>query len=235
MNSIHPTAVIDGDVLLGTGNTIGPFAVITGPVTIGNENWIGSGVVVGAPPEVRSWPHPSDAAERSSGSGVTIGDGNVFREHVQIHQGWKARTRVGNGTFIMNQSYLAHDSVVDDGATLASSVLLAGHVHIGPNANLGLGTTVHQFRTIGRGAMIGMSSAVTRDVPPFAKAFGNPAVVRGANVIGMERVGVAAEMIVVLRRIYEGEDVSLDEVTDLELREAVARWMSERRGRGEHG
>lgn len=233
MNSIHPTAVIDGDVVLGTGNTIGPFATITGPVTIGDDNWFGSGVVIGAPPEVRSWAHPTDATHRSSGNGVTIGDGNVVRENVQIHQGWKEQTRVGDGTFIMNQSYLAHDCLVDDGATLASSVLLAGHVLVGAGANLGLGTTVHQFRTIGPGAMIGMSSAVTRDVPPFAKAFGNPAAVRGANVIGMERSDVAAEIIALLTRIYDGEELGVETIVDSDLRGGVERWMSQRSERGD--
>ena len=93
----------------------------------------------------------------------------------------------------MNQCYIAHDSVVDDGATLASSVLLAGHVQVGDGANLGLGIAVHQFRAIGAGGMVGMSAAVTRDVPPFAKAYGNPAAVRGANVVGMQRAGVDPE------------------------------------------
>jgi UDP-N-acetylglucosamine acyltransferase len=233
VNSIHPTAVVDGDVVLGTGNTIGPFATITGPVTIGDDNWFGGGVIIGAPPEVRSWVHPTDAEHRSSGNGIIVGDGNVVREYVQIHQGWKEQTRVGDGTFIMNQSYLAHDCLVDDGATLASSVLLAGHVRVGAGANLGLGTTVHQFRTIGRGAMIGMSSAVTRDVPPFAKAFGNPAVVRGANVIGMERSGVAAELIALLGRIYDGEELGVEVIDDADMRGAVERWMAQRNNRSD--
>lgn len=232
MNSIHPTAVVDGDVVLGTGNTIGPFAVITGPVVLGDDNWIDTGVVIGAPPEVRSWPHPTDAADRSSGNGITIGDGNVLREYVQVHQGWKERTRIGDGAFIMNQCYLAHDSVVDDGATLASSVLLAGHVHVGAGANLGLGTAVHQFRTIGRGAMIGMSAAVTRDVPPFAKAFGNPAAVRGANVIGMERSGVDGAIIAALAAVYAGESDDVADIADDAMRAAVEAWVSTRAARG---
>ncbi len=63
MNSIHPSAVIEGDVRFGTGNVIGPNVVVYRPVTIGDDNWIGAGVVIGAPPEVRSFAHPR-AAER---------------------------------------------------------------------------------------------------------------------------------------------------------------------------
>ncbi|MFD4423053.1 UDP-N-acetylglucosamine acyltransferase [Agromyces sp. NPDC058484] len=241
MNAIHPTAVISGDVTLGSGNTIGPFAVITGPVVIGDGNWIGAGVVIGAPPEVRSFEHPrgdaTAAVAASAGGGVRIGDRNVIREYAQLHSGWKAETVVGDDAFIMNQVYVAHDCAVDDGATLASSVLLAGHVHVAAGANIGLGTTVHQFRSIGRGAMIGMSSVVTRDVPAFAKAFGNPAAVRGANVIGMERSGVAAELVEALRRIYGGEHVDLDAVAgtiaDAEMRAGVEEWMARRSQPGE--
>lgn len=203
MNTIHPTAVISPDVVLGTGNTIGPFVVIEGPVTIGDDNWIGAGAVIGCPPEVRSFPHPREAAD-PRGGGVVIGNRNTIREYAQIHQGWKAQTRIGDDAFIMNQVYVAHDCVLGDRVTLASSVLLAGHVRIGDGANLGLGTSVHQFRTVGVGGMIGMGSVVTRDLPPYAKAFGSPATVRGANVIGMERSGVAERVIEALRELYGG-------------------------------
>ncbi|WP_164990419.1 acyl-ACP--UDP-N- acetylglucosamine O-acyltransferase [Agromyces albus] len=233
MNAIHPTAQLTGDVRLGSGNTIGAFAVITGPVEIGDDNWFGSGVVIGAPPEVRGFAHPTDLAGSVDAAGVRIGDRNVVREHAQIHQGSQRQTHISDDAFIMNQAYVAHDCRLDDGVTLASSVLLAGHVYIGSKANLGLGTTVHQFRSIGRGAMVGMSSVVTRDVPPFAKVFGNPATVQGANLIGMERSGVAAELVDVLRAIYEGGDVSPEVVADPELRAAVVQWASERPERPE--
>jgi len=209
VNEIHPTAIIGSGVELGRDNVIGPFAVITGPVRLGDGNWLGTGVVIGAPPEVRSFDHRGDAG-RSEAAGVRIGSGNRIREYAQIHQGWKQTTRIGNDTFIMNQVYVAHDGVVGDGVTLASSCLLAGHVRIGDGANLGLGVSVHQFRTIGPGAMIGMSAVVTRDVPAFAMAYGNPATVRGANRVGLRRLGVAQEPIAEIHRAYERGDLVLD-------------------------
>lgn len=226
LNDIHPTAVVSGEVTLGSGNTVGPFAVITGPVTIGDGNWIGAGVVIGAPPEVRSWPHPTAEAPSAAG-GVVIGDRNVIREYAQIHQGWKARTVVGDDAFIMNQCYIAHDGRLGDGVTLASSVLLAGHVRIGDGANLGLGTAVHQFRSVGRGAMVGMSSVVTRDLPPYAKAFGSPAKVQGANVIGMERSGADATLIGALAALYSGSGAaeSAEGIADPVIRDEVLAWL----------
>lgn len=190
MNRIHPAAHVDAGAELGEGNVIGPGVVIHSGVRLGDENWIGAGAVIGAPPEVRSFVHPR-SADDSYGAGLVIGSGNVIREAAQIHQGWQHATRVGDGAFIMNQVYVAHDGTIGDGVTLASSVLLAGHVSIGDRANLGLGTSVHQFRSIGVGAMVGMGSVVTADLPAFAKAYGVPARVVGANTVGMQRSGIA--------------------------------------------
>ncbi|MGG7509608.1 acyl-ACP--UDP-N- acetylglucosamine O-acyltransferase [Plantibacter sp. YIM 135249] len=202
MNAIHATAIISGEVSLGRDNVIGPFVVITGPVVIGDGNWIGSGAVIGAPPEVRTFKHPT-MDDGSVGAGVEIGDRNVIREAAQIHQGWKEPTTIGSDTFIMNQAYVAHDSSVEDGATLSSSVLLAGHVRVGIGATLGLGAVVHQRRSIGQGAMVGMSAVVTHDIPAFAKAYGSPARVHGANALGAERAGLSAEDIRNLSKTFE--------------------------------
>jgi UDP-N-acetylglucosamine acyltransferase len=201
MNSIHPSAIVSGDVVLGEGNTIGAFAVVTGPVVIGDGNWIGSGVVIGAPPEVRSWPHPGDALQPSSGNGIRIGNGNVIREYAQIHQGWQGRTVLGNDTFVMNQTYVAHDSAIGDGATLASSVLLAGHVTVGAGANLGLGVSVHQRCAIGAAAMVGMGAVVVADIAPYVLAHGNPARPRSVNAVGLRRAGVPDEVIAELEAV----------------------------------
>lgn len=228
MNEIHPTAVIVGDVRMGSGNTIGPHVVIFGPATIGDDNWIGTGVVIGAPPEVRSFEHPrSGPGSGDPGAGVQLGDRNVIREYAQIHQGWKSSTVIGDGAFIMNQAYIAHDCRLGDEVTLASSVLLAGHVRLGSGANLGLGTAVHQGRYIGRGTMVGMSAVVTRDIPPFAKAYGSPARVASANVVGMRRRGVEEPAIEGLAALYEsGGDPTGVEGFDRfpSLREAIREW-----------
>lgn len=227
MNSIHPSAQIIGDVRLGEGNMIGPLVVIIGPVSIGSNNWIGTGAVIGAPPEVRDWKHPSDAESLSSGGGIEIGEGNVIREYVQVHQGWHDVTRVGSDTFIMNRVYVAHDCQVEDGATIAGGALLAGHVRVGRTANVGLGASVHQRRYVADGAMIGMGSVVTRDVPPFAKAYGNPARVRGVNRIGMQRSGISDAAIDALAAAYSEPEGARDLAgleADPDLASALGSW-----------
>lgn len=211
---------------MGTGNTIGPYVVMTGPITMGDDNWFGAGVVLGAPPEVRTFRHPRSSAD-GAGNGIVIGSRNVFREYSQVHHGSKGTTVVGDDAFIMNQCYIAHDCSIGNAATLASSVLLAGHVVIGEGANLGLGTSVHQFRRIGAWAMVGMASVVTRDIPVFAKAFGNPAAVRGANSVGMQRRGIDEATIREVTTLYE-TSASTDR-SSAEGLPGLARYFDDRR------
>ncbi|WP_199423582.1 UDP-N-acetylglucosamine acyltransferase [Actinotalea solisilvae] len=223
MTTIHPTAVVGAGVELGTGNVVGPHVVLYGPLRIGDGNWIGPGVVIGTPPEVRGVEHGAQWEGPPAGTGVVIGSNNVIREQTMIHQGWKEQTVVGDDCFIMNKVYIAHDTVIGDGVTLASTVTMGGHVRLGDRANLGLGTVVHQRRVVGPGAMVGMGSVVTRDVPPFAKAFGNPARVQGANTVGMSRLGVDDATVARVHAAYlEGAGVDAD-VPDA-LREHFAWW-----------
>lgn len=186
--------MIGDDVSLGQGNTIGAFAVLTGPLSLGDHNWIGAGAVLGAPPEVRTLVDP-DNGTLSPQVGLIIGSNNVIREYAQIHQGWKTPTRIGNNCYLMNQVYIAHDCDVHDNVTMASSALLAGHVAVGDSANLGLGSAVHQGLTIGGGVMLGMGSISVKSIPMFMKAYGNPARIRGVNVVGMERLGLSPDAI----------------------------------------
>jgi UDP-N-acetylglucosamine acyltransferase len=199
-NLIHPTAIIEPGVVLGSGNVIGPFAQIFRNTVMGDDNYIGAGVIIGAYPEHRSVNH-LDKSSFLELPGVHIGSRVVIREYAQIHQGLEKTTRIGNEAFIMNQTYIAHDCEVASGAVLASSVLLAGNVSIGIQANLGMGAKVHQGVSIGRLSMIGMGSVVTRSIPDFMKVYGVPARIHGANEIGMERAGMSIVEIEAAKRV----------------------------------
>lgn len=180
---------------LGRGNVIGPYTVILGPCRIGDDNWIGPHVVIGTPGEMRGGSHPA-VWDGDRGTGETvIGNRNVVREFVTIQQGVVSSTRVGDDCYVMTKAHVPHDGVLGDRVTVSCSVMIGGHSVIGEGANLGLGAVLHQHLAVGAGAMVGMGSVVTRDVSPYAMAFGNPARTRGANRVGLERAGVDADRI----------------------------------------
>jgi UDP-N-acetylglucosamine acyltransferase len=187
---IHRTAVIGDGVELGERVTVGPGAVLLGPMTVGDGCWIGPGVVLGTPPEITNASHDTDWHAPQPHHGVAIGARTVIRELSTVHQGSHRTTTVGPDSWLLNRSYVAHDCQVGGNVTLSAGVSLGGHVQVGDRTNIGMNAVVHQRRVIGPGAMVGMGSVVTRDVPPHALVYGNPARLRGVNRVGMRRAGI---------------------------------------------
>ena len=58
-------------------------------------------------------------------------------------------------------------------------ILAAGPIYIEDGAFIGGFTTVRAGVRIGEGATIGSDSLVTKDIPPYAVAFGKPAKIKG--------------------------------------------------------
>jgi UDP-N-acetylglucosamine acyltransferase len=79
---------------------------------------------------------------------------------------------------------------------------LAGHVKIESQARLSGVLGVHQFVHIGRLSMVGGLSRIDRDVPPYMLVEGNPSRVRSLNKIGLERAGLTAEDLGILKKTF---------------------------------
>lgn len=187
---VHPSAVVSVGVELGEAVSIGPHAVVMGPCRVGDGVRIGPGCVIGSPPELTTATQNLAWDDDLAHAGVEIGARTVVRELTTVQQGSDVPTRIGADCWLLSRSYIAHDCQLGDGTTVSAGVSIGGRARVGAGANLGMNATVHQRRIVGPGAMIGMSTAVTRDVPPFAKVYGVPGRVRGANTVGMARLGI---------------------------------------------
>jgi UDP-N-acetylglucosamine acyltransferase len=194
--SIGPFAVVGPGVEIGQGTVVGPHAAIVRDTTLGSRCTVGAGAVLGADPQ--------DLKYHGEPTRLDIGDDTTIREYATLHRGTAAtgRTVVGRRCYLMTYVHVAHDCVVEDDVVLANAVQLAGHVHVESRASVGGLTPVHQFVRIGRLAFVGGGSRVPQDVPPFARAAGNPMKLYGINSIGLTRAGVPADVRAALKHAF---------------------------------
>jgi UDP-N-acetylglucosamine acyltransferase len=227
---IHPTAIVSPKAELAEGVEIGPFAIIgercvVGPgchiaarATLESDVTLGSGVRVGIGSVLGGI--PQDLKFGGEHTTVEIGDNTVIREYVTVNRGTSQslKTSVGSKCLLMSYVHLAHDCHLGNGVILGNTVQLAGHVTIDDRAILSGLSGVHQFARIGRNAFIGGCSRVSKDIPPFLKAVGNPIRLYGLNSVGLRRSGFPDEVIRELKRAYR-----LFFRSDLNLSQAMAR------------
>jgi UDP-N-acetylglucosamine acyltransferase len=202
---IHPTAIVDSRAQLGAGTIVGPYCVIAAEVTLGPECWLQHHVTLSGPMTAGArnkfyaycsiGQQTQDLKYQGEPTYLEIGDENTFREFVTINRGTtsEGKTRVGSCGNFLAYSHIGHDCTVGDDVVFSNNGTLAGHVQVGDHAVMGGLTAVHQFCRIGQFAITGGCSKIVQDVPPFMIADGNPAKVRGINLIGLERKGFPAE------------------------------------------
>ena len=98
--------------------------------------------------------------------------------------------------------HVAHDCVIGDNSILATSAILAGHVHIGDWVIMGGVTAAHQFCHIGDHSFIGGGAIILADVPPYLMV-GNDSKPRGINSEGLKRRGFDSDTIMQIKRGYK--------------------------------
>ena len=204
---IHPTAIVDPGAELGAGTFVGPYCIIEAGVVLGPECWLQHHVTLSGPMRAgarnKFWAYCSigqqtqDLKYRGEPTYLEIGDENSFREFVTVNRSTTAegKTRVGSCGNFLAYSHVGHDCIVGDSVVFSNNGTLAGHVQVGNHAIMGGLTAVHQFCRIGNFAITGGCSKIVQDVPPFMIADGNPAEIRGINLVGLERNGFGAESV----------------------------------------
>lgn len=212
---IHPTAIISDSAVIASDVEIGPYAVIGDDVEIGSGTRIDSHVVINGPTTIGVDNHiyqfasigddPQDKKYAGEPTALAIGDRNTIREFCTISRGTAqdaGTTLVGDDNWIMAYVHIAHDCVVGSNTILANNTTLAGHVHLGDWVICGGFSGAHQFCKIGAHAFLGMYAGISRDVPAYTMASGQPASLRGINSEGLKRRDFSAEQIRNIKHAY---------------------------------
>ena len=159
---IHPTAIVEAGVQIGEGSSVWDNAHLRGPSTIGCDCIVGGKSYIAY--------------------GVQIADRVKINANVYIPTGITLETgvMVSAGTIFTNDRIPR--ATTPDLSQLRSSDpdehTLETRVREG--ATIGAGCRIGPGLTIGRFAMVGMGSVVTKNVSDFALVVGSPAKVVGA-------------------------------------------------------
>ena len=194
---IGPYCLVGEDVSIGKGTVLQAHVVVNGWTTIGEDCSIYPFATIGATSQDRKY-----AGERAY---TKIGNRSVLREYVSVQRatGEDQVTAVGDDCLLLAYVHIAHNCVLGNSVTMSNLAQLAGHVEVADYATIGGQAGVHQFTRIGRYAMVGGASKITKDVPPFFLIEGNPAEPYGLNSVGLRRAGFTLEERNEIKKFYK--------------------------------
>lgn len=184
--TIYPFAYIEGDVEIGDDCVIYPYVSVLNGTRMGRGNKVYQNTVIGA--------EPQDFQFKGENTRLTIGDENIFRENVVINRATytTGETHIGNRNFLMEGVHISHDTDVHDYCVFGYGTKIAGDCEIHSGIIFSSGVIVNAQVRVGTAAMITSGCCVSRDVPPFIVATGNPVKYGGLNA-GMLRSHGATE------------------------------------------
>jgi UDP-N-acetylglucosamine acyltransferase len=202
-DAVHASALVDPRARVGAGVRIGAYTIVGPEAVIGDEVELGHHVVLEGCVELAERVRighgsilggmPQDLKFKDgTPSGVRIGARTVLREYVTVHRattpgGW---TEIGRDGLIMALAHVAHDCRLGDGVVVINYAGITGHCAIGDRATIGGLTGMVPFTRVGASAYVGGMAKLNADVPPYMIVDGQPATVRGVNVIGLRRAGM---------------------------------------------
>ena len=145
---VHPTSIIDEGAKIGEGTKIWAFSHIMSGAQIGSGCIIGEGVHIGAD--------------------VTIGDNCKIQNHSILYTGVTLEDNVFIGPNVVTTNDIEPDNNNDWAHRFRKTLFKEG-------SSIGANSTIICGNIIGKRALIGAGSVVTKDVDSGVVVTGNPA------------------------------------------------------------
>lgn len=151
----HPTAEIATDAHIGIGTKIWRDVQIREQASIGANCTIGKGVYIDR--------------------GVHISANVKIQNHVSVFEGVTLEDGVFVGPHVCFTNDLFPRAITLDGKLKGTEDWAITPTLVKYGASIGAGSIIVCGVSIGSFALVGAGSVVTKDVPPYALVFGNPA------------------------------------------------------------
>jgi acetyltransferase-like isoleucine patch superfamily enzyme len=152
---VHSTADVSDRASMGAGTRIWHDAQVRENARLGANCIVGKGVYIDF--------------------GVQIGDNVKIQNRASVYHG----TTIEDGVFIGPHVVFTNDriprAITPEGDLKRDDDWVVGETRVCYGASVGAGSIILPGLTIGRFALIGAGSVVTRDVPDHAIVIGNPA------------------------------------------------------------
>lgn len=149
---IHPTATVHEDAVVGSNTKIWQYCNIMGGVSIGEQCNIGQNVFIE--------------------NGCRVGNNVKIKNNIALYTGVTLEDDTFIGPNVVFTNVINPRSFIERKAEFKDTLVKKG-------ASIGANVTVVCGHSIGEYALVGAGSVVTRDIPAYALAVGNPARVVG--------------------------------------------------------
>ncbi len=153
---IHETTDVSPEALLGENVQLWHNVQVREHAVIGNDSSFGKNTYVGV--------------------GVKVGKNCKVQNNVSLYKGVVIKDAVFIGPHVVFTNDLVPRAMINGKPKTAWDVMES---IVNEGASIGAKVTVLPGVTIGKYAMVGAGSVVTKDVPDYGLMYGNPAVFRG--------------------------------------------------------
>ena len=155
----------------GTIMTYWPSPGVINNIYIGKNTIIQKGTVIGGDGFNYTREEDGTLTFNEHKYGVLIGDDVHIGSNCSIDNGRHRNTMIADGTKIDNLVHIAHNVHIGKHCLIGPCAVILGSVNINDYAEIWSNCTIHQWVTIGKGAVVGAGTYLRRDVPDYHVAY----------------------------------------------------------------